>query len=77
MKSTFTKYFGAVMLVVSIGWIAGCDTPEEKKSVFQKAYSTESDSARPTDKSKSDGKTDEKIESNKPRAFSIRDRVDI
>jgi hypothetical protein len=75
MKSAITKFFGAVLLAVSIGWVTGCDVPNEKKSVFQKAYSTETDSARPTEQRSE--KSDEKKESKKPRAFSIRDRVDI
>ena len=75
MKSVLIKYVGAVLLAGSIGLVAGCDTPEEKKSVFQKAYSTETDSARPTEQKTN--KNDAKPEAKKPRAFEIRDHVDI
>jgi hypothetical protein len=75
MKSGFAKFLGAVLLTVSIGWVTGCDIPEEKKSVFQKANSTQSDSARP--EQTTDPKRDAKDERKKPHAFSKRDNVNV
>jgi hypothetical protein len=75
MKSAIAKCLGATMLAVSIGWLTGCDIPEEKKSVFQKAHTIETDSAHPgLPKSDSKNSQDEK---KKPHAFSIRDKVDV
>lgn len=73
MKSVVTKLFGTLVLAASIGWMTGCDIPEEKKSVFQRAHSAETDSARPTEQKAE--KQDQRHA--KPRAFSVRDRVDI
>jgi hypothetical protein len=75
MKSAVIKFLGAMMLAASIGWVTGCDIPDEKKSVFQPAHSMQSDSARPNEP-KLDTKSDAKPQ-NKPRAFSKRDHVEV
>lgn len=76
MKKIVAKFLGAMMLAGSIGWIAGCDVPDEKKSVFQPAHTMQSDSARPSDQ-KLDSKSDQSQQKKKPHAFAIRDRVDV
>ena len=75
MKDGITKILGTLVLAASLGLVVGCDMPEEKKSVFQPATTSESDSSKmkhgQPDPSKPDAKKDEK----KPRAFSKVDRV--
>jgi hypothetical protein len=75
MKSAVIKFVGAALLTCSIGWATGCDIPDEKKSVFQRAHTTQSDSARPGEQ-KLDSKSDAK-QQKKPHAFVKRDHVDV
>ena len=75
MKSAIIRFFGTLIVAAALGTaVTGCDMPEEKKSLFQRAVTTEPDSARGREQ-KSDA--DEKKDQKKPQAFRKIERVEV
>lgn len=75
MKTGFIKLLGSLVLTAFCAVMISCDVPEEKKSLFQRAASAESDS-NSSQKHHSDQEV-KKEDKKKPKAFTKIDRVTI
>lgn len=77
MKSALVRFFSTLIVAAALGTAAaGCDMPEEKKSLFQRAITTEPDSAKGREQ-KNDSNADDRQEQKKPRAFRQIERVEV
>ena len=77
MKNAVVRFMSTLIVAAALGSaITGCDMPEEKKSLFQRAITTESDSARSREQN-SDANADSKKDQKKPRAFRQIERVEV